>query len=188
MLQKKYDKIGPFHKKSILQIAKLIFAFPNKTFHIRMLEKLTHFSTTAIKSAIKELEKYKIIQIEKTPLTTNIKANLEAEEYRHYKIVFNLYALTRSPFLHGLKEFYRPETIVLFGSFAKGEDGENSDIDILIITPRKVSGLGNLIEETEKELKRKIDLITLPSLEKSKSKFKNAVSNGIVLHGYLKVI
>jgi hypothetical protein len=40
----------------------------------------------------------------------------------------------------------------------------------------------------EKYFNRKINIHNLPSLEKSEKVFKNAVANGIVLHGYLKVI
>ena len=38
MSQKKYG--GPFFRESIFNVAKLIFNYPNKTFHIRMIENL----------------------------------------------------------------------------------------------------------------------------------------------------
>lgn len=186
MLQKKDSKKILFFKESIFKVAQIIFNYPNKTFHIRELTRMTKFSTTAVVAAVKELLKYKIIKKEKTALTINIKADLESEFYYFYKRIFNLYNL--EVMVHYIKESYRPETIVLFGSFAKGEDIENSDIDILIITSRKVFGLGETIESFEKEFNRKINLHILQSIEKSSTEFKNAAANGIVLHGYLKVI
>ena len=190
MSQKKDKNKILFFRESVFKVTELIFNYPNKTFHIRMLEKETGFSTTAVIDAITELKEYNIIQVEETPLTTNIKANLESEAYRFYKIVFNLYRLKRYLFVDKLVEvFNNPEAIVLFGSFAKGEDIEESDIDILVISPSKNrESLGHFVNAFEKELNRKINIHILSSLDKSSNEFKNAAANGIVLHGYLKII
>ena len=189
MLQKKDNSIL-FFNKSTFKAAELIFNNPNKTFHIRMIERETGLSTTAIKESVKKLHKFNIITIEKTPLTTNIKANLESEAYRFYKQVFNLYRLNRYNFIHNLVTYFNnPEAVVLFGSFAKGEDIEESDVDILVLSSSKTPQvLNKLIAGFEKELNRKINIHVLPSLNKSSKEFKNALANGIVLHGYLKVL
>jgi len=186
MSQKK-DKEILFFRESVFKLTKQIFNFPNKTFHIRELTRETGYSTTAITKGLKELNKHDIIILEETPITTNIKANLESEAYRFYKLVFNLYRLQKSGFIDILKEHYRSEAIILFGSFSKGEDNENSDIDILIITPKKDHS-GIYLEKFEKEFNRKINLHILQNIEKSSTEFKNTISNGIVLYGYLKVI
>ena len=190
MSQKKDKGKTLFFRESIFRVAKLIFNYPNKTFHIRMLEKETGFSTTAIIDSINELRKFEVIQMEYTALTTNIKANLESEAYRFYKLVFNLYRLKRYKFVDNLiKIFNQPEAIVLFGSFAKGEDIEESDIDILVICSSKPEKyLDGTINVFEKEMNRKINITILPSLDKSSKEFKNAVANGIVLDGYIKVV
>lgn len=190
MLQKKDKKKILFFRESVFKIARLIFNWPNKTFHIRMLEKETEFSTTAVIDSINELKRYNIITIEKTPLTTNIKADLNSEAYRFYKKIFNLYRLERYSFVDNLiTTLNNPEAIILFGSFARGEDVEKSDVDILIISKNKTVPLNKkLINLTEKELNRKINIHILNSLEKSSIEFKNSVANGIVLYGYLKVI
>ena len=190
MSQKKDKGKILFFRESVFKVAELIFNYPNKTFHIRMLEKETGFSTTAIIDSVNELKKYDIIQIEETPLTTNIKANIESEAYRFYKLVFNLYRLKRYGFIDNLINiFNNPEAIVLFGSFAKGEDIEESDIDILVISSQKNNeNLEDFLNVFEKELNRKINIHIFPSLNKSSTEFKNAVANGIVLHGYIKVI
>ena len=190
MSQKKDKGKILFFRESVFKVAELIFNSPNKTFHIRMLEKETGFSTTAIIDSINELKNYEIIKIEETPLTTNIKANFDSEAYRFYKLVFNLYRLKRYGFVDELIEIFdNPEAIVLFGSFAKGEDVEESDIDILVISSYQHQvELNDFMNKFEKELNRKINIHILPSLVKSSKEFKNAVANGIILHGYLKVL
>lgn len=190
MSQKKDKNKILFFRESVFEVSKLIFDYPNKTFHIRMLEKETGFSTTAVVDSINELKKYGIVQMEETPLTTNVKADLESEAYRFYKLIFNLYRIKRYLFIDGLVEkLNNPESIVLFGSFSKGEDAEQSDIDILVISPNKPDErLQDFVDIFEKELNRNINLHILKSLDKSSDEFKNTVANGIVLHGYLKII
>ena len=187
MLQKK-DII--FFRESTFKLVKLIFDSPNKSFHIRELAKKTGLSTTAItgRHFLKDLERYGLIKVEKTDLATNIRANLESDAYSFYKKIFNLYLLERYGLIWTLKEVYKPEAIILFGSFAKGEDTENSDIDILIVTQRKAAGIGDFIKQFEKEVNRKVNLHFLESVSSSTAEFKNALANGIVLHGYLKII
>jgi predicted nucleotidyltransferase len=189
MSQKKDKGKILFFRESSFKVAELIFNYPNKTFHIRKLAKETKQSTTAIVSAIQDLNNFRIIRLDKTDLTTNIKADTESDDYRFYKKIFNLYRLERYSFIEKLKDAFQAETIVLFGSFAKGEDIEESDIDILIITNHKeAKNTNQILSVNEKLLNRKINLHILPSLEKSSKEFKNAVANGIVLHGYLKVL
>ncbi|MBI3291179.1 nucleotidyltransferase domain-containing protein [Candidatus Falkowbacteria bacterium] len=178
-----------FFRESVFKVAELLFNRPNATFHIRGLAKETALSTTAVIQAVEELHKFEIVTTEKTEITTNIKANVESEAYRSYKKIFNLYRLERYNIIRTLKEAYRAKTIVLFGSFAKGEDTEESDVDILILTSHKeATDITDSITEYEKLLNRRINLHLLSSLEKSSSEFKNAIANGIVLHGYVKVV
>ncbi|MBI2548399.1 nucleotidyltransferase domain-containing protein [Candidatus Woesearchaeota archaeon] len=186
MLQKK----NIFFKESSFNVAGLIFTYPNKSFHIRMLEKETGFSTTAITRVIDEFRVHQIITIEKTPLTTNIQANVESPTYYSYKRIFNLYQLEREGIVATLIDLFKPKVIVLFGSYARGEDGEKSDVDLLIITPypKRSGDTGRFLERGEKTLKRKINLHILTSLNNSSTEFKNALANGIVLQGYLKVV
>jgi predicted nucleotidyltransferase len=49
----------------------------------------------------------------------------------------------------------------VFGSFARGEEKKNSDIDILVEVPEKMSLLGfiRLEFELEEKLKRKVDVV-----------------------------
>ena len=148
-----------FSTKAGLQIAKLIFNYPHKSFHIRELARLTSFSTTAITKAIENLEKYKLIKVEMN-VAKEIKANIDSESYANYKLIFNIYRIMRYGLINTIKVFLNnPECIVLFGSFAKGEDIEESDIDLLIITNNKInSDLNPFITVWEKEFNRKINL------------------------------
>ena len=76
--------------------------------------------------------------------------------------------------------------IVLFGSYARGEDAERSDIDLLIVSYREATdALRIFLSKAEKELERPVSLHVFPSLEESPAAFRNATANGIVLNGYV---
>jgi predicted nucleotidyltransferase len=190
MLLKKDDGKIILFNEPVFKVAELIFNYPNRTFHLREISKETGLSTTAVMQSVEKLADFQIITVEKTKLTTDIRANLEAEEYVFYKRIFNLYRMCRHGFVNNIKNNFNAETIVLFGSFSRGEDIEESDVDILVITKNNTPGKSNktLYDLMEKELNRKIKIHALKSLEKSSEEFKNAVSNGIVLYGYLKVV
>ena len=65
-------------------------------------------------------------------------------------------------------EKYRIPAVYLFGSYARGEANETSDIDLAF--RRKGStvkglGMGLLYEDLQEAFQKKVDLITLESLE-----------------------
>ncbi len=187
MVEKKYSY--PLLKITTFRVAKLIFQTPHTVFHVRKLAKETELSTTAVLQAVKELEEAGIVMVEKTELTTNIKANLGSETYLSYKRIFNLYLLEQCKVVSLLYNTLHPKAIVLFGSYARGEDEEESDIDFLIISHTKTDEkLKKELLRCEETLGRKISLHILHSLEKSSKEFKNSIANGIVLSGYVKVV
>jgi hypothetical protein len=65
-----------------------------------------------------------------------------------------------------LREQYGVERLALFGSFARGEAGENSDIDILVSLSKPLGfAFIQMADYLEAKLDRKVDLITETTLE-----------------------
>lgn len=65
---------------------------------------------------------------------------------------------TEKPFL---KEKFGVEEIALFGSYARGDEQPESDIDILVkLNSRSLSAYFGLLDFLEAKFNRKIDLIT----------------------------
>jgi len=65
-----------------------------------------------------------------------------------------------------LREQYGVERLALFGSFARGEAGENSDIDIVVSLSRPLGfAFIQMADYLEDKLGRKVDLITETTLE-----------------------
>ena len=91
----------------------------------------------------------------------------------------NLFILYDSGVIEFLKNKIMPNSIVLFGSFSRGEDLEESDIDLFIESEIKVIDL----KKFEKKLKRKINLNFNSNINNLKKPFLNNLINGIVLYG-----
>ena len=68
---------------------------------------------------------------------------------------------------------YGLRSVYVFGSYARGQAREDSDIDLLVDTTgtnlNSLLSLGKLYCDLEEELEKKIDLITVSSLEQSPS-------------------
>lgn len=84
-----------------------------------------------------------------------------------------------------LDEKFDHPTLIVFGSYSKGEDTEESDIDLYLETSSKKE---INLEVFEKKLKRNISIIRQRNINELKNKeLANNILNGIVLNGYLEV-
>lgn len=190
MLQKNY-KQNLFFNKSTVIVAELFFDFPSKSFHLRKIVReiknkySVTISTTAVKKSTDKLLNFKIVKMEKKAVINEFKADLDSKAFYDYKRIFNLYEIKRHALVGLLVSEFNPETIVLFGSYSRGEDNERSDIDLLIISKRNPD---IDLSEYEKVFNRRINLIVLKDLSRSEPEFINTISNGIVLWGYLGVV
>ena len=159
---------------------------PRREIHLRALARETNLSPAGILKASKQLIKDNII-IQKKDKEKNLlilKANREENNFSSLKRSRNIYALSDCGLLKYLIESYeRPETIILFGSYSKGEDMEESDVDIAIITKRN---LQLDLKQFEKKIERKIKILEL-NKEKIQKQFWQTLANGIVLYGYLEI-
>jgi predicted nucleotidyltransferase len=90
--------------------------------------------------------------------------------------------LQNSGLIYLLEKELMPKSIVLFGSYFRGEDVEDSDIDLFVESKRREMDLGKF----ENILKRKIQLHFSEKFKDYPPELKNSIINGIVLEGYLK--
>jgi len=163
---------------------------PEKEFYVRELARILKKSPTTISKYLKEFDRKGILRLEKKFNHLLFKANNENEEFKQIKLKYNLDKLRESGIVNFLiKEFNNPKVIVLFGSFAKGENIEKSDIDLLVVTTIKKE---INLDKFEKILEHKIQLFLFSSkeLENMKEKNKellNSFINGITLYGFMEI-
>jgi predicted nucleotidyltransferase len=171
-------------KDNNTKVMEVFFKNPDKSFHIRELARITGLSSTGVIKIVKRLKLESLLVSKKEKMVEEVKPSFNDKFYL-IKRAYNIHYLYDSGLIKYLKDFYEePKAIVLFGSYSKGLDTSQSDVDICIITGK--NDLPNLIN-FEKKLNRKINIIntTIINMEKE---FKNSLANGVVLEGYIELI
>jgi len=169
-----------------LRVLRLFFEGPNERLHLREIARRTGLSATGAMKILGALEKEELVEKEHTAVMVVYRGNYDNENFIALKRSLNLYSLYSSGLVSALVDFYKtPECIVLFGSYAKGEDARESDIDIAVIT--SIKELPQL-EIYESSLKRKISLHLIKNTKNEGKDFINSLANGIVLYGYMEVV
>ena len=155
---------------------------PTRQVHLRELARQTEFSPAGALKAVRKLVQKGILIEKKTRAVTNLRANVESPLWIPLKRVYNLYSIYACGLVEALSDTYEePAALVLFGSYARGDDTEESDIDIAVVT-RIEAAFGR--KSFEKSLGRHINIIEL-ELSKAKGEFIESLVNGIVLRGHL---
>lgn len=172
---------------SIIKIAEIFFNEPTKSHYLIEISKKSKLAHTSTKSYLITLKKENIIKetIEKKgkrnfPIYT---ANLANAEYKLYKKIYNLNKVLNLGLVDFLRDKFMPKTIILFGSYSRGEDIENSDVDIFVEAKKQDINL----QQFENKLKRKIELHFNENFNNYAKELKNNIANGNILYGYLEV-
>ena len=153
---------------------------PSRVFYLRELSRLLKLSMPTIISATDILSREGLVIKTKSKVMTKVQANRENIDFLRQKRVYNLERIYSSGIVDCvLKEYNHPKGIILFGSFSRGDDVENSDIDIAVITEKKISLNA---EPYEKLLGKNISIHEV-NLAKSSKEFKLSLANGILLEG-----
>ena len=165
------------------QLLKVFFNNPTEKFRLRELGRIAKISPPSVINYLKELEKEKLIEKRIIRGVPYYNAILDKEGFRELKKVSIIYEIYNSGLAEYLWNKLSPEAIILYGSHAKGESTEYSDLDIFIIgKERKID-----ISEFENKLNKQIHLMFDSNVKNIPNELKNNLVNGIILKGYLKL-
>lgn len=170
-------------KYSRYRILQEFFDFPRKEWYMRELSRRVKIAYPSVVNHLKFLEKDGFIIKEKKGIYPIFRANRDSEKFKVYKKTNILLRVYESGLIDYLNDSCFPSSIILFGSASKGEDVEESDIDIFIEADAKKL----VLVKYEKLLNRKINLFFEPNFKRLANELKNNLLNGIVLKGYIKV-
>jgi len=171
-------------KDNNYKIMKLFFDNPDKKFYIREIARQTGLSAPGVLKILKKLKEETLLTSEKENIVENVKASRN-ERFFLLKKAYNLLSLFDSGLIDRLKDRYEePEAIVVFGSYSKGEDASESDIDIAVVTKKEVQ---MDLKEFESYLRRKISIYEI-QVGSSEKEFLNNLANGTVVYGFLRVL
>ncbi len=167
-------------------ILSLLFKKAGLALNQRQIAKALSVTPPAVLKALPLLEKLNYISIkqDKESKRYSIEINRNNHFLMQLKRVDNLRNIYTSGLADFLEREYAGATIILFGSYSRGEDLHNSDIDIAIIE-RKEKDLE--LGKYEEELGREIHLLFFDSFKKINENLRNNILNGIILVGSVEV-
>jgi predicted nucleotidyltransferase len=162
-------------KCSLWKVIEIFFIEPTKVHFIKEISRKINLAPTSIRLHLKTLIQEGLIKEAKFEPFNGYMAVRENQEFIFEKKIANLIFIKSSGLIEELKEKYA-KSIIMFGSYDKGEDIETSDIDLFIdAKPFKLN-----LERAEKDLKRKIHVIFKEEVSKSLS---STINQGTILFG-----
>jgi len=173
-------------KSSMIKTAEIFFLNPTKEHYLMDISRNIGLAHTSVKKNLNKLVKKGIIieSIEKKggrnfPI---YKSNINDKLFREHKIIYNINSVLESNVIKFIEDKLMPKSIVLFGSYVRGEDIEDSDIDLFVECKKEELNL----EKFEKKLGRKIGLHFNEKFTVYSKELKNNIINGVVLSGFLE--
>ena len=153
---------------------------PTGKTYARQLRKEIQLSGVSILGGLRALLEAGILEVEEIGRVRRYELKRNEPVVKQLKVLLTINKVT--PLLGKFRG--SGVEVYLYGSAARGEDTEKSDIDIFI----QGNETDVPTETLEKLIKRKINLMFETDICKLPNELKNNLANGIVLQGYFKVL
>ncbi|HLC77425.1 MAG TPA: nucleotidyltransferase domain-containing protein [archaeon] len=176
--------------KNIDKILELFVEDSYRKFNVREVARLTKLNPSTASKYLALAHRAKMLKMEKARNFILFSADLEGHAFRDLKVYKNIKKIRNSGLLEFIEnELNYPEAIILFGSYAKGENRKDSDIDLFILSE---SGEKLDIKSFETKLETEIQVFCHSRKEMERMKVKNKellnnILNGIKLSGFFEV-
>lgn len=175
-----------YQKITQLKILELFIKNPYERYYLRETSRMLGISPMTVKRGLDLLVQERLIVREEFKNQILYRANMKSPAFKHLKTAYNLAWLEEKGVVEFLKEkLPGSSSLVLYGSFAKGENDETSDVDLLAISSSAKKLDLRLSELLGKETSF---IIFTPSewkeqAEKNKAFYIDVITEGIVLFG-----
>lgn len=171
-------------KCSLWRVFSVFLEEPLKIHYIKEIARKINLAHTSVKNHLLELEKEELISKKEGEIYAGFIAERDNENFILYKKLSILYELRNSGLVDYLWQTLSPDALILYGSYAKGDSIETSDVDLFVIGKEKKINL----KKYEKILGKTIHLMFDPNVKHIPKELKNNLINGIVLKGYFKAL
>ena len=185
------NMIQTYQKITQLKVLTLFLENPYTGYYLRESARMLDMDPMTIKRSLDILVKdeFLINYVEKNRIL--YQANLENPALRYLKISYNISWLQEKNLVEFITNKMKSVTsIMLFGSFSKGENDENSDIDIVIISQSKDKPTAELTNLLNKD----VNLLNFTPAQWSNQSKKNrafyldVIIDGVLLYGTKPVV
>lgn len=181
-----FDKLT----QSNLKVLNLFLEDIDRVFYLREIAKVLKISPSTTKLSLDILNKLNLLEVEKRAHIIFYKLNMDNLIVRELKKIKNIELIKENKLVEKLmKANQNIISILVYGSFAKGNNTKNSDIDLLIITTKKTANFGinningyelNIDEFTPRDWSDYV-------YKENKPFYNEIITNNILLYGSLPV-
>ena len=185
------NMIQTYQKITQLKVLTLFLDDPYTSCYLRESARMLDMDPMTIKRSLDILIKDEFLIKYEEKNRILYQANLENPALRYLKISYNLSWLQEKNLVEFITSKMKSVTsIMLFGSFAKGENDENSDIDIVIISQSKDKPTAELTNLLNKD----VNLLNFTPAQWSNQSKKNrafyldVIVDGVLLYGAKPVV
>ena len=138
------------------EIFRLLFGTNDKALHMRDIERRSGFAIGTIQGELKKLSNLDLVLKEVDGNRTYYRAN---KNHPLYNDIHNLVLKTTGlvDVLRNALETQKIKLAFVFGSFAKGEESADSDIDLMVIGNLGLRDITRLLSDTQGKILREIN-------------------------------
>ncbi|MBS3134967.1 nucleotidyltransferase domain-containing protein [Candidatus Woesearchaeota archaeon] len=168
------------------EILRLLFIKAGMSLNQRGIARILEVSPPAVMKALPKLEEENLIKIEQDKESKRWSIELNRDNFRvmQLKRADNLKQIYESGLFEYLENEFPGGTIILFGSYSRGDDTTTSDIDIAVIGRKEKEVVLN---KFVKILERVININFYDSFKNIHKNLKENLFNGIVLVGGIEL-
>jgi len=185
------NMIQLYQKITQLKVLSLFLENPHSSYYLRESARMLNMDPMTVKRALDLLLKDDFLIRTEEKNRILYKANVENPALRHMKISYNLSWLREKNTVDFiLKQMKSVSSIVLFGSFAKGENDKESDVDILTISLSENKPTAKLSQHLRKD----VNLVDFTPAQWSnqaktnKAFYLDVITDGVLLYGTKPVV
>jgi len=166
------------------QILHLLFTKAGTAMNHHQIAQALGVTSPAVRKALPALEKAHLITLQQEESKRWAVRMDRGRDALQRKRIDNLRTIHETGLADALEQAFAGATIILFGSYSRGEDTLTSDIDIAVVG-RKEKSID--LNRFERLMERKIILQFYPSFSVIHKHLKENLCNGIVLAGGIEL-
>ncbi len=167
-------------------ILRLFFDSPRRKYHIREVASLVGVAPRTAKRYLENMREMKLLSLSKDKLYDSYVADIESVDFKNSKVFYVMKKIRDSGLVDFIERKFNYPAIILYGSASRGEDVENSDIDIFVVA-KKCEDVN--VDKFSQFIGREMHVMCMSegSFKSGKnSELINNVINGIVISGFLE--
>ncbi len=180
-----------YQKITQLSVLELFIKNPYERYYLREASRILDISPMTVKRAFDLLVQERLLVREEFKNQILFRANMNSAAFKHLKTAYNLAWLEEKGIVDFLKEkLIGLSSLVLYGSYAKGENDDKSDIDLLAISSSSKKRDFSLLDLLGKDTSLSIFTPAewREQTKKNKAFYTDVITEGIVLFGTRPVV